>query len=158
MKEGTLFPPSWKVWGKAGSAHWMPVFPLPPCALSSPFPRRHTAPTSAHSSHQAGLGTGPLMSSSPCSEKAPVGGTPSPQREGHHMAASRQVTPLLGVPAPSSLPGVAGSQNGNRLVGHPPPQCPGGSRRLGESPVWKGATKGRDGGLQRDTGSLPECC
>lgn len=109
---------------------------------SCPCTRRHAALTSAHLGRPAGLGAGPLMLSSLCSEKVPVGGRPPPQREGYRMAASRQVTPPLGVPAPKRLPDAAASQIGGRRVGHPPPQCSRGSRRLGECPVPRGVPKG----------------
>ena len=59
------------------------------------------------------------------------------------MAASRPATPPRGAPAPNSLPRAAGPQNGSRQVALPPPQCPGGSRRSGESPVLTGATEKR---------------
>lgn len=72
------------------------------------------------------------------------------------MAASRQVTPHLGVPAQSRFPGAAGFQNGSRQVGRPPPQCPGGSRKLGESLVLMDCREKRQRPV-RDTCSLPGC-
>lgn len=46
------------------------------------------------------------------------------------MTASRQVAPPLGVPALSSLPGVAGSWNGSLQLAPPPPQWPAVSKRV----------------------------
>lgn len=105
--------------------------PAPTGALSSPCTPRHVAPTLAHLFRQAGLGSGPLMLSSPCPERALVGWAPPPQREGHRMAASRRKPPPLGVPAPRSLPGAAGSREWQPQVDFPPPRNPGVSRRVG---------------------------
>ncbi|KAK2100593.1 hypothetical protein P7K49_021941 [Saguinus oedipus] len=81
----------------------------PRCPFLSLYTQTHAAPTSAHSSHQAGPDSGPPMLSSPSPVRAPAGSAPPPQREGHCMAASRQGMLPLGVLAPSSLPGTAGS-------------------------------------------------
>lgn len=113
----------------------------PPGALSSPGAPGHAAPTSAHSPRRAGERSGPPVLSSPCPQKALVGGAPLPQGERHRMAAPRQATPPWGFPAPSSSPVAAGSRNGRRQVSLPPPQCPGVRRRLGESLVLTVAAK-----------------
>lgn len=144
LKEGTLFLRG----GRIGARPALPTGCQ--CLLSHqvPFPlctRGCSAPTSAHRCLLPGLGAGPLSWSSLCSEKVPAEGTPSPQREGHRMAASRPGTPPLGVPAPRRLPDAAGSQVGSRQVGRPPPQCPRGGRRLGEPLVLVGATRGSGG-------------
>ena len=135
------FPHSrWKDWSEASPAHGLS--PLPSGAPSSPCTLRHAAPTSARLSRQAGPGSGPLTWSLLGPEKAPVGW--APQQQGYCMAASRPATPPRGAPALNSLPRAAGPQNGSRQMALPPPQCPGGGWRSGESPVLTGAMKKRD--------------
>lgn len=107
-----------------------PTFSLPACKISvhrAPACLRtpkHAAPTSDRLFHQAGPVWDLLLLSSACPKMVLGRWAPLPQR-GQCMAAPRQVTPPLGVPALSSLPGTVGSRNGSQQgEGRPPPQWP----------------------------------